>query len=170
MYMSLMNLKKTNWKFIGCMFLSVPIIAIICIAYEYSKPYITTIYDITDNKYYILESRNRDLERKKDMYTYILMNTETNTSVGNWIQRFKLDEDNNTIYMITANISNITQVTSGRAEEVIYGNSEYNVLNYKTDEIEQYTSLNEMNEELRNVFEISDGWEIPSYEDTNHIW
>lgn len=98
------------------------------------------------------------------------MNTETNTSVGNWIQRFKLDEDNNTIYMITANISNITQVTSGRAEEVIYGNSEYNVLNYKTDEIEQYTSLNEMNEELRNVFEISDGWKIPSHEDTNHIW
>lgn len=52
------------------MFLSVPIVAIICIVYEYSKPYITTIYDITDNKYYILESRNWNLERKKK-YIYI---------------------------------------------------------------------------------------------------
>ncbi len=153
---------KTNWKFIGGMFLLVPITATICIAYEYLKPHTPryTIYDISEHKYYISESNSSGKEE------YMLRKTDNKNfcipSCSNWLQKFRIDEEQSIIYMITAKISGI--------EPNIHYDFEYNILNYKTDEIEQYTSLNEMNEELRNVFEMNDGWKIPSYEDTNHLW
>ncbi len=160
-------MRKTNWKFVGGMFLLVPITAIICIAYEYLKPHTPryTIYDISEHKYYIAEISGWNSEKDRDINRYILRKTDNKNfcpTCSNWLQKFRIDEENSVIYMITASIS-------GPESNIKY-DFEYDILNYKTDKLERYKSLDEMPDEIRNVFETDDGWKVPTHEDTNWFW
>lgn len=62
----------------------------------------TTIKEITNNKYYISDHViSQPGESVK--FGYILINSKTNKQIGNWIQKYKIDVENNTIYIKSKN-------------------------------------------------------------------
>ena len=108
----------------------------------------TTIKEITNNKYYISDHViSQPGESVK--FGYILINSKTNKQIGNWIQKYKIDVENNTIYIKSKN-------------SIVDNYEECYVLNYKTDNVDKYLSLEEMDIKLKDIFENNSSWVVPS--------
>lgn len=107
-----------------------------------------SVRKITGNKYFISEhvisSSGEPLS-----YIYCFRNTNTNKTVGELLQKFKIDERINTVYLITKN-----NIKEDRIE--------YFILNYKNDKLYKYLNLEDMEPKNKIIFEEKDGWLIPN--------